>query len=227
MKNLTKSMVVLALAATAGISPMINSCVHQPFVVPDSLLTGDPTICFNRDILPIFQSSCAKSGCHNAASREEGYVLDSYAGIMKKGIVKGNPSASKIYQSIIGTPGVDRMPQVGPSLPDASIQLIKRWIAAGATNDTSACTDNCDTATYTYNSAIKPMMQKYCAGCHYTSPKNFNTYTDIKEQAVNGNLIPCIEHASGFAPMPESGSKFTDCQITVIKKWVAAGAQEN
>lgn len=227
MKHLTKSMAIIALASVAAISPFVNSCVHQPFAVPDSLLTGDPAICFDRDILPIFQSSCAKSGCHNAASHEEGYVLDSYAGIMKKGIVKGNPTASKIYKSIIGAPDVDRMPQIGPSLPDASIQLIKRWIAAGAAYDSADCNTNCDTSNFTYSGAIQPMMQKFCAGCHYTSPKNFNSYADIREQAVNGNIIPCIEHASGYAPMPESGAKFTDCQITQVKKWVAAGAPQN
>ena len=46
----------------------------------------DTGICFKRDILPIFNSNCAVSGCHNKTKAEEGYILDSYQNIVRKGI---------------------------------------------------------------------------------------------------------------------------------------------
>ncbi len=63
------------------------------------------TICFERDILPIFLSNCAMSGCHDAQSREGGYVLTSYETITAKGIVPYQPNKSEIYKVLIGQGG--------------------------------------------------------------------------------------------------------------------------
>src|SRR5689334_22148052 len=54
----------------------------------------DPdSVYFINTVLPLFISNCAKSGCHDAASHEEGIILDSYASILASGeIVPGNPS---------------------------------------------------------------------------------------------------------------------------------------
>src|ERR1043165_3349153 len=66
--------------------------------------TEDTSLCFERDILPIFLSNCAKSGCHDAASHEEGYILDSYNNIMNTGdddgIVPFDAYESEIYEAI-------------------------------------------------------------------------------------------------------------------------------
>lgn len=208
-------------------TPAMNSCQHKPFTLPDSLIQKDPTICFDRDVLPIFLSNCAMSGCHDAASGEEGYVLDSYENIIKKGIVKGNPAASRIFQSVTRANGVEFMPRVGPGLPDVSINMLRRWIAAGAADSTSGCNVSCDTNNFTYSGAIKPLMLTYCVGCHYTSPSNFANYSDVKDAALNRDLIPDISHTPGYQPMPQNGAKLLDCQILQVKKWVAAGAPQN
>lgn len=215
------------IAWVAICSPAINSCVHQPFALPDSLIQPDPTICFDRDILPIFLSNCAMSGCHDAASRENGYVLDSYENIIKKGIVKGNPAGSRIFQTVTHAKGVEFMPAVGPGLPDVSINMLRRWIMAGATDCTSGCNVTCDTTNFTYSGAIKPLMETYCIGCHYSSPSNFANYEDVKNAAITGDIIPDISHEPGYQPMPQNGAKLLDCQITQVKKWVAAGAPNN
>jgi len=65
----------------------------------DTLLPGQ--ICFERDVLPIFQSSCAMSGCHDAGTAKHGYVFNSYSGIMRA-ITPGNLGESDIYEMIIG-----------------------------------------------------------------------------------------------------------------------------
>ena len=62
-----------------------GACKHEPPVqqVPDPVTggggggTGTTAVCFESDVLPIFQSNCAKSGCHDAASHQDDYVLDS------------------------------------------------------------------------------------------------------------------------------------------------------
>ena len=60
--------------------------------------SGDTLVCFEGEILPIFQTSCAKSGCHDAGTHEEGYVLDSYQNITKNGIKPGNPNAVRFMK---------------------------------------------------------------------------------------------------------------------------------
>ncbi len=208
----------------------LNACVHDPYVLPVAQQTGDTGICFQKDILPIFQSNCAKSGCHDASSHEEGYTLDSYANIVKKGIVPGNPAASKIYHSITIATGEDFMPQGAPPLSAASIELIRRWISGGAI-DSGACDGSpCDTNNYTYSGAIEPIMQSYCVGCHYSASVpggSLADYLHVMNSAVNGNLIGDIKHLSGFNPMPQGGNKLSDCEIRQIEKWVEAGAPDN
>jgi len=46
--------------------------------------TGSAAVCFEAEVLPIFQTNCAKSGCHDAASHQDGYVLNSYDSLFKK-----------------------------------------------------------------------------------------------------------------------------------------------
>ncbi len=205
--------------------------MHAPYVLPVSMRTGDPTICFERDILPIFQSNCAKGGCHDASSGSSGYVLDNYQDVIKKGIVPGNPAASKIWQSIsMKIFNVEVMPKNGPSLSATDLDLIKRWIATGAIDSGACSTSNCDTTSFTYSGTIAPLMQTHCTGCH-NSPSaaggSLADYASVKDAAVNGRLLGDIEHLPGYNAMPLGGNMLDDCQITQIKKWVTAGASNN
>lgn len=224
--RLTILILIMVLFGALG----FNGCVHAPYVLPEDQRTNDPSICFERDILPLFVSNCAKSGCHNAQSHEDGYVLESYATIMKKGIVPGNIAGSKIWESITTNSGEEgKMPLNAPELTSAQLDLIKRWIVAGAT-DSGACGNTCDSNNYTYTNAIRPLMQTYCVGCHSSVSSaggSLNDYTSVKNAAVNGRMIGSISHLSGYNPMPTGGMKLSDCQITQVKKWVAAGALNN
>ena len=232
MGLITKKFAAVACTVSIGCSSIFYSCTHQPFVLPENQRTGAPDICFERDILPIFISNCARSGCHNADSHREGYTLDSYDNIVKKGIVAGNPAASIIWQSIYIHPsGVETMPPDGHDLSPGDLDLIKRWIVYGAVNGGTACSiSSCDTNLFTYSGAIAPMMRKYCTGCHgsvSTSAGSLEDYASVREAAVNGRMIGDVSHATGYNPMPQGGTRLSDCQITQIKKWVAAGAPNN
>lgn len=209
---------------------VFTACKHQPYVLPVSMRTGDSSLCFERDILPIFQSNCAKSGCHDGNGESE-YVLNSYDNIVKRGIVPGNYKASKIYQSLVAS-GEDLMPKGAPALSSGQIGLIRRWIYEGAVNG-SNCSDNCDTSSYTYSGAIKPMFDTYCSGCHNSMSATstgggyvLDTYDGVKAVASNGSLIGALT-GSGYPLMPQTGGPLSDCQITQVKKWIAAGAPNN
>lgn len=216
----------------SGIIAITNSCTHAPYVLPQKMRTGDPDICFERDILPIFISNCAKSHCHDAASGKGGYRLDSYKEIMKKGIVPGNTAASVIWESIaIKTFNVSKMPIETPPIRASDLELIRRWIATGAVDSGVTCgISPCDSNNFTYSGAIAPLMQKYCIGCHNAPTStggNLTDYADVQNASVNGKLIGNIERLPGYHPMPTTGITLSDCEIAQVTKWVAAGALNN
>src|SRR5665648_377168 len=69
----------------------------------------NPRACFQRDILPVLVSSCAITGCHDAATHEEGYIFEGYSTTMAA-VRPGNPAESKLYNVITTASGEDRMP---------------------------------------------------------------------------------------------------------------------
>lgn len=75
----------------------VTSCTHNANI--DNL----PLVCFERDVLPIFQNNCAISGCHNGTG-ESGLILNSYVPI-SHAVEPGKPYSSRIYNSIIATSG--------------------------------------------------------------------------------------------------------------------------
>jgi len=101
----------------------ITSCTHKPDI------SDIPEICFEGDILPIFQNSCAISGCHDG-NGESDLVLNTYQSIVDK-VEPGNSYASKIYQVITTTSGEEKMPPDQPLSTD-NRSLIKLWIDQGA-----------------------------------------------------------------------------------------------
>jgi hypothetical protein len=221
-----------------AIVAVLASCQHEPFSSTAGLPGGAPptgtgpagTVCFESDILPIFNSSCAKSGCHNATTRAEGYILDSYNNIVKKGIVPGSASKSKLYEVLFKS-GSDRMPQPpNPALTAAQTALIAQWINEGAKNTTNCNTAVCDTANVTYQKSVWPIVQTNCLGCHNSSLANggynFSTYAGLKSSVDKARLLGSINYQAGFSGMPQ-GSRLNTCQVATIRKWVQAGALNN
>ncbi len=112
----------LLISFIAFVSMFIHSCKHLPPEAgpPTGVTTtggggngggvGSNAICFQSDILPIFQTNCAKSGCHNAASNEKGYILDTYDNLFKKdgrfepnNIKVNYPEDSKLFKVLFET----------------------------------------------------------------------------------------------------------------------------
>ncbi|WP_207491858.1 c-type cytochrome domain-containing protein [Aridibaculum aurantiacum] len=192
---------------------------------------GSNVVCFETEVLPIFKSSCAKSGCHDVQSRREGYVLDSYDNIIKKGIKAGDANDSKIYKVLVDDDEDDRMPQrPNPRLTTAQINIIKKWINEGAKNTTN-CGTTCDTTIFSYSQGVKPILETNCYGCHNGATTsagiNLTLYSGVRTVAINNRLLGAITHSAGYTPMPMGSNKLNDCQITKIRKWIQAGAPEN
>lgn len=196
----------------------------------------DTGICFKRDILPIFHSNCALSGCHDSQTHKEGYVLDSYSNIIRKGIVPGKPQESKIVKVITKKEDDDRMPPPPRNrLSQEQIDLIIRWIAEGAQDKDCSSpipgTKGCDTTNITYSGTIVPIFRYNCYGCHSTTQPQGNLdltqYANVKKKVDDGRLLGSITHSIGFVPMPSKDIMLNNCYITQIRKWIESGAPNN
>jgi uncharacterized membrane protein len=210
-----KKFSLIAAFAFVGVWGM-QSCQHEQM--------GDPNaaICFERDILPIFNSKCAMSGCHDAGTAAEGYDLSNYSKIVGDGIVKGKPGKSEIYEEIED----GEMPPKGyTKLTDAEKQMLYDWIADGAKNGIN-CAVKCDSAVSGFTAVIQPMMTKYCVGCHAypnaSAQVELSGYIGVKN-AINQGLLKSLDH-SGYYPMPKGGAKLSDCEINQVRKWIQRGA---
>lgn len=192
---------------------------------------ADTALCFERDILPIFIANCAKSGCHDAASRQDGYVFTSYQTITAKKFQPGDASETELYETITERdPGDVMPPPPNPRLSNQQIALIGRWIDEGAKNTTN-CTPLCDSSKFAYAADIQPVLNTYCRGCHSTAVPSggisLDNYAGVRTVALNGRLIGAISHSAGYKPMPQGGAQLSSCTIAQIRGWIQAGAPNN
>ncbi|HNH23037.1 MAG TPA: hypothetical protein PLY26_12860, partial [Ferruginibacter sp.] len=94
---MTRPLPSLTLAVMA--IALFFSCKHEPTgTVPPTPIDGGTQACstdtvyFQNKVLPLIVSSCAKPGCHDAISRQDGIELTSYDKIMASGEVRpGDP----------------------------------------------------------------------------------------------------------------------------------------
>ena len=83
----------------------------------------------------ILQPNCAQYECHSSFRMERGYAFDTVEASRQSLailVIPRDTEASLLYKVLTRT--LKRMPYDAP-LPDKDIELIKRWIDAGAPSD--------------------------------------------------------------------------------------------
>ena len=193
---------------------------------------SDTALCFERDILPIFISNCAKGGCHDAATAEKGYVFTSYETITRKKFEHGNAEETELYEAMTED-DYDKImppPPSGPLQPE-QIARIRRWINMGAPNSTNCSNGGCDSTQAAFAATIQPILNTACRGCHNANLASggirLDNHAGAAAAAGSGQLLGAIRHDAGFTPMPQGGNKLNDCQIAQISRWVANGTPNN
>ncbi len=107
----------------------------------DTPAAGDK-VSYLKDVLPIMQAQC--QGCHQPAKASGGYDMLSFDKLLgggesgDKAIVPGQPDKSNLLKLITSVDGKAEMPEGKPALVDRDVQLIRRWIAQGAIDDSPA-----------------------------------------------------------------------------------------
>lgn len=226
MLNVKNKLIFGAVSSIFAIGLLHFSCKSE-YVQP-----VEP-VCFESEVLPIFQANCTQSGCHNAFDKEKGYDLSSYNGIVEDGIEPGDYRKSKMYQVLVKLGGEEAMPpKPYERLSDDQITTIALWIEEGANNTTGCLSTSCDTlSAQTFSGSVFPILQLNCNGCHGGSAPqgdvDLTTWAKVKPYATSGSLVGSISHEDGWSEMPKSANKMSDCNIAKIRKWVEAGALNN
>ncbi|MBV5315698.1 MAG: hypothetical protein JZU47_20540 [Prolixibacteraceae bacterium] len=224
------AMLILAIGLTTF---LVNSCKHEG--IPAEQM---PQICFTGQVLPIFQNSCATTGCHSAGGDGHGYDFSNYASIMKA-ITPGDASKSKAYKAITST--FQLMPPDN-ALPIEKRIIIRLWIEQGA-NETTCGTDGVvtggtksGTSYACYERDIQPILLSGCAisGCHdattHKEGLDFSSYAKTLTTISKGNpagsklykAITASPSSEDFMP-PKPYSALSKTAIDSIYNWIKRG----
>lgn len=203
----------LALLIILTTVSWITSCTHK------ANFTDIPSICFTGDVLPIFLTNCAISGCHNGDGRRESRLaLNNYSDI-RRSIVPGNSAASRSYQAIIAKMGENMMPPRHP-LSIESRTKIRLWIEQGA--DSTACPEITGPAR-----GVDTYVARACFSRDILPVLTIKTVQ--AGNAGSSKLFQVINITSGENKMPPSGQipkggSFLTCRIRQFEIWVKNGS---
>src|SRR2546428_6264846 len=118
----------------AGFRPIVSvACFAASLKLADA--ASEP-VDFAKDIRPLFEQHCLK--CHGPEKQKGGLRFDTKTGAFKtaesgeKAILPGHASESRLIKLVSSTKDEDRMPSKGEPLSASQIDLLKRWIDAGA-----------------------------------------------------------------------------------------------
>jgi hypothetical protein len=87
-------------------------------------------------------------------------------------------------------------------------------------------------STNTYNLAVKPILDFYCAysGCHdaatNSSGVNLEGFAAAKNAFEAKDALCTVKHEQGCSPMPQAAPKLADSLITKIQCWAENGYQQ-
>lgn len=94
---------------------------------------------FHAEVRPLLERSC--QGCHQPAKAKGGLDLTSFAALMRGGesgalVSPGAPDASLLIEEVADPDGLGpSMPKDGAPLAAAEVAMLRRWIEAGAKDD--------------------------------------------------------------------------------------------
>ncbi|HVX60597.1 MAG TPA: c-type cytochrome domain-containing protein, partial [Pirellulales bacterium] len=124
----------------SAIALTILSCGASLAADADPAQPAAAKVSYSKDIRPIFQERC--QGCHQPAKRQGGFAMTSLAEMQKGGdseepaFVAGKPDESFLISQLLSEGGKPpAMPKNGDPLKQEQIELIKRWVAEGAMDD--------------------------------------------------------------------------------------------
>ncbi len=123
LKKMGEYIVLLFMLSMIGLASCVWDEIPPP-KIPD--IPQDSSLSFANDIIPIFESSCATTNCHDGSWKPNLSANVAYVELTTKGYINTNsPADSELYKKIDG----GSMQQYAT---DEDRYYILRWIGEGA-----------------------------------------------------------------------------------------------
>jgi mono/diheme cytochrome c family protein len=121
----------VTVASTETTVPTVEAVLPTDTLAPQNTASN---VSFASQVLPIFQTYCVE--CHGGARTREGLTLTTYDSLIAGSfsgtvLIPGNANDSLFIQLI----QAGEMPNQGPSLSAAEIQILMDWVNQGALNN--------------------------------------------------------------------------------------------
>jgi hypothetical protein len=114
----------------------LAACDEGIVTDPRQIVMPDSNVSYNRDIQPVFDLSCALSGCHDDATRAGALSLRSYSDVLARtGIVHPGDSTESVLRKIIRGILPHTAYPIGALLTQNHMKGIAVWIQEGASNN--------------------------------------------------------------------------------------------
>jgi WD40 repeat protein len=124
-----------------AVLPAIGLVVTSSVFADEAKKPGAEPLSFTKHVRPILQTNCM--GCHQPAKSRGDYVMTTFEKLVaggesgKAAIVAKHPEQSKLITDVTPADGKVKMPPEGKKpLSETDVELIRRWVAEGAIDDT-------------------------------------------------------------------------------------------
>lgn len=218
----------------------------------DALKEASRTVDFDRDIAPIFRTSCIM--CHGPEKPQARLRLDSVEGVLQggasgRGIIPGNSKDSLLVKRLFGSQDAPRMPLGAGPLPAEEIDLIRAWIdqgsfavsdsnSAGPATQLQAAHVEATPESGVFATEIRPILATRCYQCHGPDTQQNDLRLDSLAAALKGSgtgkvIIPGSSENSRLVrrllgldrpQMPYGGPPLSTQEIASIRAWIDQGA---
>jgi cytochrome c553 len=193
---------------------------------------------FETDIRPLLQAKCVR--CHGGKARKADLDLTSRAGVQKGGesgavVVPGKPKESLLFEKI-HTGAMP--PNKREALSAAEVELVRRWIAAGADEGKQ------EAAVALTQHDVLPIVLRRCTVCHGLRRKEGGLDLRSRAAMLHGGksgpaFVPGKPEESLLLKRVRAGEMpprtrlvevsvqpIEPAETDVIARWIAAGAPE-
>ena len=200
-------------------------------------LQATASVSYEREVLPILEHRCIE--CHHPEESRGGLDLTRLSTMLRGGdelgpaVVPGKPGESPLLQTAMHKLE-PHMPKKADKIPDAELEVLRRWIAEGAKDDTPDFPPE-DVAFFERN--IRPLLHDRCFKCHageepegglrLTSRFGILAGGGRGPAAIPGNpgeslLVDAVRHRGGLK-MPRGGDRLTGSQVEALEEWIRRG----
>lgn len=139
-----------SLACAAGFDPRaFVAVVYVAALFGANVVWADEKVTYDDQIAPILHQRCGS--CHNPTAKKADLDVTNYLKLMQGGasgtVIEAGDADSSYLVSLVTHSAEPYMPQNADKLPDAEIELLRRWIDGGALENSGS-----------KGAAIKPSM---------------------------------------------------------------------